>query len=163
MLFIAQGEFMLRHLAVIGVLLLIANTSAAADAQGIYKWTDAQGEVHYSQFPPPGVKTEKLNAPPPPAHSPGVLNTGGAQEQLDKFEQQNKEKLQGAKDAKQWVEIQKIRRSNCETAHKNLTSLQRGGNVRYMGPNGEILRLTDEERKKRIDEANKQIEENCSP
>jgi hypothetical protein len=32
-----------------------------------------------------------------------------------------------------------------------------------MGPNGEILRLTDEERKKRIDEANKQIEENCSP
>jgi hypothetical protein len=153
---------MLRRLAVIGVLLLIANASAAADTQGIYKWTDDQGEIHYSQFPPPGLKTEKLNAPPPPAHSPEVLN-GEVQEQVDKFEQQNKEKLEGAKDAKQWVEIQKIRRSNCEVAHKNLDNLQRGGNVRYMGPNGKILRLTDEERKKRIDEANKQIEENCSP
>lgn len=153
---------MLRRLAVIGVLLLIANTSAAADTQGIYKWTDDQGEIHYSQFPPSGVKTEKLNAPPPPAHSPEVLDSE-VQKQVDKFDQQNKEKLQGAKDAKQWVEIQKIRRSNCETAHKNLAGLQRGGNVRYMGPNGEILRLTDEERKKRIDEANKQIEENCSP
>lgn len=153
---------MLRRLAVIGVLLLIANTSAAADTQGIYKWTDDQGEIHYSQFPPSGVKTEKLNAPPPPAHSPEVLDSE-VQKQVDKYDQQNKEKLQGAKDAKQWVEIQKIRRSNCETAHKNLAGLQRGGNVRYMAPNGQILRLTDEERKKRIDEANKQIEENCSP
>ncbi len=69
---------MLRRLAVIGVLLLIANASAAADTPGIYKWTDDQGEIHYSQFPPPGLKTEKLNAPPPPAHSPEVLNPAGA-------------------------------------------------------------------------------------
>ena len=79
------------------------------------------------------------------------------------MEQQNKEQLQGAKDAKQWADIQKIRRSNCETANKNLVNLQRGGNIRYMGPNGEVIRLTDEERQKRTDEANKQIKENCNP
>jgi hypothetical protein len=145
---------MFGRLLFIGALLAVATASPAADTQDIYKWTDDQGGIHYTQFPPQGQKAEKLHAVAPPAHMPEVVNS---------MDQQNKEQLQGAKDAKQWAEIQKIRRSNCETANKNLVNLQRGGNVRYMGPNGEVIRLTDEERQKRIDETNKQIKENCSP
>ena len=153
---------MLRRLPVIGALLVFAMASPAADTQDIYKWTDDQGEVQYTQFPPPGRKTERLHGSPPPAESPETIENG-LQKQVETMEQQNKEQLQGAKDAKQWAEIQKIRRNNCETAHKNLVNLQRGGNVRYLGPNGEVIRLTDEERQKRIDEANSQITENCTP
>jgi Domain of unknown function (DUF4124) len=153
---------MLRRLPVIGALLVFAAASPAADAQDIYKWTDDQGEVQYSQFPPPGREAEKLYAAPPPAQSPVTIENG-LQKQVETMEQQNKEQLQGAKDAKQWAEIQKIRRKNCETAHKNLINLQRGGNIRYKGPNGEVIRLTEEERQKRIDEANQQIKDNCNP
>jgi hypothetical protein len=153
---------MLRRLPVIGALLVFATASPAADTQEIYKWTDDQGEVHYTQSPPPGHKAEILHGAPPPAQSPEILHNN-LQKQVDTTEQQNKEQLQGAKDAKQWVEIQKIRRSNCETAHKNLTNLNRGGKVRYVGANGEVMHMSEEERQKRIDETNKQIKENCSP
>lgn len=152
---------MLRRLPVIGALLVFATASPAADTQDIYKWTDDRGEVHYTQFPPPGHKAEILHGAPPPADSPEAVRNN-LQKQVDTMEQQNKEQLQGAKDAKQWAEIQKIRRSNCEMAHKNLVNLQRGGNVRYVGTNGEVMHLSEEERQKRIDETNKQIKENCS-
>jgi hypothetical protein len=153
---------MLRHLTVICALLVFTVPSPAADSQNMYKWTDDQGEVHYTQFPPPGRKTEKMQPPPPPAESPNASGND-LQQQLDAVEQQNQEQLQGAKDAQQWAQIQKIRRDNCKTAKQNLVNLQRGGNVRYMGPNGEVIRLTEEDRQKRIDEANAQIKENCSP
>jgi hypothetical protein len=35
----------------------------------VYKWTDAQGHVVYSDQPPPtSIKSEQLRAPPPPAN-----------------------------------------------------------------------------------------------
>jgi hypothetical protein len=157
-----KGKHMPRRLPVIWALLVFATASPAADTQYIYKWTDDQGEIQYTQFPPPGRKAERLYAPPPPAQSPETIENE-LQKQVETMEQQNEEQLQGAKDAKQWAEIQKIRRSNCETAHKNLVNLQRGGNVRYMGSNGEVIRLSEEERQKRIDETNTQIKENCNP
>jgi hypothetical protein len=150
------------RLPVIWALLVFAASSPAADNQNMYKWTDDQGEVHYSQFPPPGHKAEKLQAPPRPAQSPATVDND-LQKQVETTEQQHQEKLQGAKDAKQWAEIQKIRRQNCETANKNLVNLQRGGNIRYMDPDGKVIRLTEEERQKRIEEANADIKENCSP
>jgi hypothetical protein len=153
---------MLRRISVICALLVFTTPSPAADSQKMYKWTDDQGEVHYSQFPPPGRKTEKLQPPPPPPESPNASGND-LQQQLDAVEQQNQEQLQGAKDAQQWAQIQKIRRDNCKTAHQNLDSLQRSGNVRYMGPDGKVMRLTEEERQKRIDETNAQIKENCNP
>ena len=154
---------MLRRLPVILTLIVFATASPAADTQDIYKWTNDQGEVQYTQFPPPpGRPVEILHGALPPA--PSAETSGNdLQKQLETMDKQNEEQLQGAKDAKQWAEIQKIRRSNCETANKNLVNLNRGGNVRYMGPNGEAIRLTEEERQKRIDETTQQIKENCNP
>jgi len=153
---------MLRHLPVIWILLVFATASPAADTQDIYKWTDDQGEVQYTQFPPPGRPAEILHGVRPPDESP-ESDGNDLQKQLEAVEQQNQEQLQGAKDEKQWAQIQKIRRDNCKTANQNLVNLQRGGNVRYMGADGKVMRLTEEERQKRIDEANKQIKENCNP
>ena len=153
---------MLRRLPVFWALLAFATVSAATDPHYIYKWSDDQGETHYTQFPPAGRKAERMNAPPPPVESPEIAEKN-LQNQVEIMEQQNEEQQQGAKDARQWAEIQKIRRKNCETANQNLVNLQRGGNVRYMGADGKIMRLTEEERQKRIDEANSQIKENCSP
>src|SRR5439155_26169513 len=55
-----------RRLAVMAF--LVASCVGSAHA-ALYKWTDANGHVVYSDQPPPGeVKTEVLNAPPPPAN-----------------------------------------------------------------------------------------------
>jgi hypothetical protein len=49
----------------VAAVLWIAGPATAA----VYKWTDANGRVIYSDQPPPAnVKVETLNAPPPPAN-----------------------------------------------------------------------------------------------
>ena len=50
-------------------------------------------------------------------------------------------------------EFASISKQNCETAKKNLDNLRRGGNTVYMTPEGEAVRLTDEEGARRIDTA----------
>jgi hypothetical protein len=160
--YLSKGKTMLRRIPVIWVLLVCATATPAADTHYIYKWSDDQGEIHYTQFPPAGREVERLNAPPPPAESPEVTEDD-LQKQVETMEQQNEKQLQDARNADQRAEIQKVRKQNCEAANKNLINLERGGNIRYMGPDGKVIRLTEEERQKRIDEANKQIKENCNP
>jgi hypothetical protein len=54
-----------------GVMLALGTTLAAADQ--VYKWTDDQGHVHFSQTPPPGTKVQAqavtVNPPPPDPQS----------------------------------------------------------------------------------------------
>ena len=152
-----------RRLSIVWVLLAFAACSAAAESQNMYKWTDDQGEVHYDQFPPAGRKTEKMRAPPPaPAQTP---EAGGnnLEKRPDNAEKQNENQSQQELEAKQKAEREEIRKKNCEIAHKNLVNLQRGGNVRYMDASGKVIRLSEEERQKRIEEANKHMKENCNP
>ena len=53
------------------LLLLALALPAAAGAQGVYRWTDANGKVHYSSEPPPGAKAsavrDRVNAYGAPA------------------------------------------------------------------------------------------------
>jgi glutaredoxin len=53
-----------------GLLLLLACFSASAQ---VYKWTDAQGTVHYTDTPPPARKTSQINTP-----APGTAPSGQA-------------------------------------------------------------------------------------
>jgi hypothetical protein len=49
--------------------LLLAAGYAATSAATLYKWTDAQGRIVYSDQPPQAnVKTEQLRGAPPPAN-----------------------------------------------------------------------------------------------
>jgi hypothetical protein len=48
---------------------LLAATAATGTAAALYKWTDAQGRIVYSDQPPQAnVKTEQLRGAPPPAN-----------------------------------------------------------------------------------------------
>jgi hypothetical protein len=48
---------------------LLGASHAAGSFAALYKWTDAQGRVVYSDQPPAGnVKSEQLRAAPPPAN-----------------------------------------------------------------------------------------------
>lgn len=60
--------------------------AAGASAQGIYRWTDAQGKVHYTSEPPPGKKANVVqprvnsyNAAPSAQPAPATRPAAGAQ------------------------------------------------------------------------------------
>jgi Skp family chaperone for outer membrane proteins len=149
-----------RYLTLTCVLLALASGIHAASKATIYKWVDDNGEVHYTQVPPQNREYETLKQASAPADDPDRIRSG-LKEQVDAMDKAQEERKEEVKDAEQWSNIQKRRRENCEIAKKNLANLHQGGNKAFMTPDGEVIRLTDDERQRRIDEANKQIEENC--
>ena len=52
--------------------LLIASTPAGA---GVYKWTDAQGHVHYSDDPPADAKAQQIKVKINSIQGPAVVST----------------------------------------------------------------------------------------
>ncbi len=68
-------------MAVMAGLLL---TAGAADAQKIYKWTDAGGRVQYTNTPPPaGVPFSTLGPPPAPDAEAASQARARAQRSID--------------------------------------------------------------------------------
>ena len=142
------------------LLLTLLLTATLSYASGIYKWIDDDGQVHYSQTPPPNRPAELIQGAPPPANDPAAVR-GNLQRQLDAFDERRAQRDEAFAEQKEKEEVARIKKQNCETARKNLANLRRGGNNAYMTPEGEVVRLTDEDRAKRIEDAKQGIEDNC--
>lgn len=133
---------------------------------GIYKWTDASGEVHYTQTPPPkGIATQKIQDTPPPAESQQSIHEDQQelQERIDAMDERRARQDEEADIKKQQKENREIGEKNCITAKNNLAKLQQGGIKRYLTPAGEVIRLTEDDRQRRITEATNQVEQYCKP
>ena len=131
----------------------------------IYKWTDGSGEVHYTQTPPPaGISAQTIAGAPPPAESEETIRDEQLllQQQLDANEESRAEQEEQQAIAAQRQELAKINKENCITAQANLARLQQGGIKRYLTPEGEVIRLSEEDRQRRISEAHQQIDQYCS-
>jgi hypothetical protein len=147
--------------------LLIASLLLQSPVSGeIYKWTDDGGEVHYTQTPPPsGITVQKIEGAPPPADSAETVQheQQRLQEQLDAMDERRTEQDEATAIKKQHEENREKDEKNCITAQNNLAKLQQGGIKRYLTPEGDVIRLTEEDRQQRISEANSQIEKFCKP
>lgn len=106
----------MRRDLVIALSLLLAGC-AVAQAGDYYKWTDAQGTVHYSQTPPPdrASKSVYVNDGAPTPMPPGMNGTPATPEQ--------KAKAQANKTALQNANTQTVT-ANCATAQQNIGTLQ---------------------------------------
>lgn len=143
---------------------ILTHLPASADDTAdnwIYKWTDDAGQTHYSQLPPPNQEAEKVRKATKPRIDPGSNNQ--LQERLEAMEKRQQERREAKDEAERQANVRKIVKANCDNARKNLALLQRGANNAYRTPDGEVKRLTAEDRQARIDEANRQIEEYCNP
>jgi hypothetical protein len=130
------------------MLALAAQQSLAA----MYKWTDEEGNVHYTQHPPTNHPTEVIK-PPPPAPS----NRGYTPPSLSDGE---KKEDAAAEDPEQAKMREEIARKNCEAARKNVEVLTAHRRIRE-SEGGEVIVLDDKERQRRVEEARKDIKENC--
>jgi len=127
----------------------------------MFKWTDENGVVHYSQHPPPADVNEVMEiAPPPNIDTDKALRELEAdREKLHELEKQREE--QQAKETEK-ERIAAIFEKNCRISRERLENLQTGPTrVRAIDAEGNMTRTTEEEHQARIDEVKKKIEKYC--
>jgi len=144
------------------VSLCISAALLQSPARGeMYKWTDAAGETHYTQTPPSGgIKTEKIQGAPPPADDPDKINEK-LQNEVDAMNETLTRQEGEAREKSLRKEIDEAYEKNCISSRNNLAKLQEGGRKRYLTADGQVIRLSEEERQQRINEAKDQIDEFC--
>jgi hypothetical protein len=129
----------------------------------MYKWTNAAGEVQYTQVPPPGgIKTEVIQGAPPPADDPDKINEK-LQNEVDAMDETLSRQEEALEEKNLRKEKDETYEKNCISARNNLAALQEGGRKRYLTADGQVIHLSEEERQQRINEAKDQIDEFCKP
>lgn len=134
---------------------LLLALSAPAVASQVYKWVDAQGVTHFGAQPPQGQQATSINTAAPPSKPAESKAAATFDNEADSE--------QGAIDrkVKQQVATQEAERKKyCESVRTNLAQLENNPRVR-IEVDGEVRRLTEEERQQRIGEAKKAIADNC--
>lgn len=134
--------------------LLLPLTAAA----GIYKWTDADGNVHYGEKPPAGEQAESMTGR-------GAGNGSGAEESRQQYresirefnEARQEQKENAAKDAQK----QAARQRQCEAARAALERLETQSRLQYINEEGERAYLTEEQRQERMRQARDLKEKTC--
>lgn len=132
---------------------LIVLMSTPVMAAQVYKWVDAQGVTHFGAQPPEGQQATSVNTTiaPAPAVIPAKLPQVGVDEEQQAIDEKVKKEV-AAKETE--------RKQYCEKMRTNLAQLENNPRLREE-VNGEVRRLDEDERQKRIAEAKKAIAENC--
>lgn len=147
---------MIGQIAITGGMLLLLSTAGAETE--VYKWTDEDGEVHYSQTPPAGADTTTIELAPPPA------SAGQPDEKLEKrlenFEQRRQARKTSKLERAETKKTNKIRAENCTRARDNLATLESHGQI-SLQEGDSYRKLTEEERQAKIGEAQGHIKEFC--
>ncbi len=139
-------------------ILLLVLGMCTVQAQ-VYKWVDADGNVHYGQNRPRGVEAAPVKVQPQ-----GLSEEQRALE-LDKLKlkaglgSENREPEQGEQASTQMPEA--VRKENCRIARHNLAALAQKRRIVPADEDGNLVRLDDTQRENRLQEAKNQVEEFC--
>jgi hypothetical protein len=137
----------------------------------LYKWTDENGKVHYSDQPPPGdvKKSESIKQPKsaPPSEAPAAAGANASAKpktaaDLDmEFRKRRVEAAEAEAKAQKEAEAAEEKKRNCQRATAQVASLERGGRITRPGPNGEQTYMSDEEIAKEVVSARKAADSWC--
>lgn len=142
----------MRRMILTGSLLLTLGTTAMAGQ--VYTWMDKQGVTHFSEQPPNDQSSTALSTATPASRLP-------APEKLPPVQSSDPEQEAVERRVKRDVAIQETKRKEyCDTVRANLAQLENNPRLRAQ-INGEMRRLTEEERQARIAETQRAIESSC--
>ena len=134
---------------------LLLALSASAMASQVYKWVDEQGVTHFGSQPPQGQQATSVNTATPqpkqPAQQPAPTFDSVADPKQAEYDAKVKKDV-----AHTEAELKKF----CESMRSNLAQLSNNPRVEFE-VDGEVRRMTEEERQKQINDAKKSIGENC--
>jgi hypothetical protein len=152
----------------LSLLILLVTSVAQGDPGTIYKWTDKEGNVHYTDCPPPpGCKAEIIEAPA----APSAKAVEEARQQLEKLlseqEQaaaaQEGERLERQRQQAAAMEVAVARKRSCILAQQNLHVMLMNWPVYYIDDKGERVFLDDASRKAEIERTRELVKEYCEP
>ncbi|MTI64104.1 MAG: DUF4124 domain-containing protein [Methylophaga sp.] len=126
----------------------------------IYKWVDENGQTHYSQQPPESGQAEMIDVPPPPPINPDEARDE-VQELIEQQQAAEQAELEAEQQARQAAEQEAVREENCRIARENLRSYQNNPGRRIMDQEGNVTRLTEEDRQQKIQEFQEQVDLYC--
>lgn len=136
-------------------------TVTAQAQQFIYKWTDEQGMVKYSELAPPvGVKYEMVRKSSATAGTEAALSSQQAKEKEDVAKQEAKQKEQAEQAQK---DAEDTRAKNCEVAKKNVQVLQGETQVVRTDAKGSKIVLDAAQRAEELKKAQKDQDYFCNP
>jgi hypothetical protein len=155
-------------LALLGALWLL---SAPVTAQ-TYKWTDADGKIHYSDQPPPANAKEQVTVKPrkPSTSAPNPAPAGNDAspakaktyvEQEAEFKKRQVETAEHEAEEKKKAADAAEKKQNCNQARAQLRSLQDGGRVTQTNAQGEREYMSDAQIGQAIESAKKSVDSWC--
>jgi hypothetical protein len=141
---------------------LLAGLALQANAQdGLYKWVDDKGVVHYSDKPPAGKSGQKLNVAPQPPLDGGAQSPPRSRSWQEQLQESNERRFQ--EDKKQKAALQKAHEAEqkCQRARSALDSLKRERPIYRVDKEGGRSYMEDEERRRLTAGWQQQADTNC--
>ncbi|MCW9046756.1 MAG: DUF4124 domain-containing protein [Gammaproteobacteria bacterium] len=154
----------IRQIALFSILSLICSQSIA----GIYKWVDAEGNIHYGQQRPADATSEKMDvqqyAPRdtssytrPGSKTADENSDGVATDEADSKDlppAEPKKKVETAAEKKR-------RLAACAQARKNLETMLSVGRVRSKDKDGNVTYMSQAQKEAKISQAKSLIAKHC--
>ncbi|MEN9848024.1 MAG: hypothetical protein RL368_764 [Pseudomonadota bacterium] len=134
--------------------LLLSSPTFAA-----YKWVDAEGNVQYTQTPPPGMNSSKVTPPPPPS-TPAPEAKKPADKKTDSVAPTANPSANAEEDEK----VAAIRKANCEKAKSHMQALGVGAPMLIADPQNpeKFVVMSDDLRKQKTTETQAHIDNFCN-
>ena len=145
-----------------GLAFVLAMLAAPAGAE-IYKWTDAQGNVHYGDHPPSSSTPKPFNpqtAKDAEARAEEALRQAADQAARKRAEQAISREAASKQQAANEEEARR-KAANCQRARGNLEALQRA-RVTRVDAQGQTQILDEAAREAEMARASRAIVENCA-
>jgi hypothetical protein len=153
------GTTHVRFAALAAALLCLAVSGGASAT--LYKWTDANGRVVYSDQPPTGnVKTEIVQGAPPPSNPNAVKDLAAKEVELKKRQTDAADK--DKKSEAERVALAK-RNEQCVRTQSQIRQLasEQIALIRY-NEKGEVVYIDDETRRKERADLENWVKQNCA-
>ena len=139
---------------ILGIYLLAGHAYAA-----MYKWVDEEGNVQYTQSPPPaGIEADTIKPPPEVDSATAIKQLEEQDKEFDELRNQRQEQEKKSTEEEAKVAMQK---KNCEMARKRLETYARP-RVRFVQEDGSRVTATEEERQEQIKKSEAMIKEFCT-
>lgn len=135
--------------------LLFSVASIPAQAGKIYRWTDENGQMHFSENPPRGIETETVKIKASSGGAAATSSTTSASNvKASGKKEQAKEQL-----TSDYTDEEKAQ--YCQQSRTLLSQMEGNANRRFKQEDGSYQRLDDQQRADYIAEAKDGIERFC--
>lgn len=155
------------RLSGLGVLLVGALWALPAGAQ-LYKWTDASGQVQYSDRPPVGVNAEPLrgglSAPAPRAADGEDADDARPNyaQQAEAFRKRREEAAEAQRKQAEAAAQEQARADHCQRTRAYLRMTEAGGRMVRTNEQGEREFLSDAQMRQEAARAREELARHCS-